>query len=152
MEPEEFERIEALLSAVALRHLRAVLEEREDVVVSLVAPDLRCLWASERGTGTVYGAQPGDDGGIDIRSFIAHKDLARFEAAVALALSGESVEFLGTARKADGRELLVRAVMWPTDDRTAVVAVTSIEGDAPGEPDPDDRAATVSDDDASRHR
>lgn len=153
MEPEELERIEALLSAVALRHLRAVLEEREDVVVSLLASDLRCLWASERGTGAVYGPQPEGDGSIDIRRFIAARDLARFEAAVALALRGESVEFLGQAQRADGRELLVRAIMWPTADRAAVVAVTSVEGETPDDGDArDDDVVPAPDEDVSTSR
>lgn len=130
MGPEELERVEGLLSAVAFRHLQALLEERQDVMVALLDDELRTTWSLPRSTGALLGRATGGDGPIDLRRCIAEKDRARFEAAAALALRGESVEFLGATAPADGRALLVRSIMWPTNDRSAVVSATTVEGDA----------------------
>lgn len=130
MGPEELERVEALLSAVAFRHLEALLEERADVMVALLDAELRTSWALPRGTGDVFDRSAEEDEPIDLRGSIAEKDRARFEAAAALALRGESVEFLGATSSADGPALLVRTILWPTNDRSAVVSATTIEGEA----------------------
>lgn len=130
MGPEELERVESLLSAVAFRHLETLIEERTDVMVALLDAELRTSWALPRGTGDAFGRSAADENGIDLRGSIAEKDRARFEAAAALALRGESVEFLGATAPADGPALLVRTIMWPTNDRTAVVSATTIEGES----------------------
>lgn len=130
MGPEELERVEALLSAVAFRHLEALLEERTDVMVALLDAELRTSWALPRGTGDVFGRSAGGDEAIDLRGSIAEKDRARFEAAASLALRGESVEFLGATSPVHGPALLVRTILWPTNDRSAVVSATTIEGEA----------------------
>jgi hypothetical protein len=129
--PEELERVEALLSAVAFRHLDALLEEREDVMVALLDAELRTRWSLPRGTGDVFRRWSVGSGLIDLHGAVAEKDRARFEAAVSLALRGESVEFLGVTSPADGRALMVRTIMWPTNDRSAVVSATTIEGETP---------------------
>jgi len=128
--PEELERVEALLSAVAFRHLAALLEEREDVMVALLDDELRTSWALPRGTGDVFGRSAAEQEPIDLRGSIAEKDRARFEAAVALALRGESVEFLGATSPSGHRALMVRTILWPTNDRSAVVSATMLEGEA----------------------
>ncbi|MFO7776910.1 MAG: hypothetical protein R6V28_01005 [Nitriliruptoraceae bacterium] len=130
MGPEELERVEALLSAVAFRHLAALLGEREDVMVALLDEELRTSWALPRGTSDVFGRAVADEAPIDLRGSIAEKDRARFEAAAALALRGESVEFLGATSPIDDRALMVRTILWPTNDRSAVVSATMIEGQA----------------------
>lgn len=130
MGPEELERVEALLSAVAFRHLAALLEEREDVMVALLDEELRTSWALPRGTGDVFGRSVEGGESTDLRGSIAQKDRARFEAAAALALRGESVEFLGATSPIGDRALMVRTIMWPTNDRSAVVSATMIEGEA----------------------
>ncbi len=122
--------MEALLSAVAFRHLDALLGEREDVMVALLDTELRTNWSLPRGTGEVFDRSAAGEEPLDLRGSIAEKDRARFEAAVALALRGESVEFLGAAIPSEGRALLVRTIMWPTNDRSAVVSATTIEGEA----------------------
>lgn len=150
MGPEELERVEGLLSAVAFRHLQALMEEREDVMVALLDEELTTTWALPRRTGAVLGRTSAEDRPIDLRRCIAEKDRARFEAAAALALRGESVEFLGAAAPSEGPDLLVRTIMWPTNDRSAVVSATTIEGAAS-----EDAAATapgVNGEASDRHR
>lgn len=138
----ELERVEGLLSAVAFRHLQALLEEREDVMVALLDEQLTTTWALPRHTGAVLHRAAPEGEPLDLRRSIAEKDRARFEAAAALAMRGESVEFLGVAAPGDGPDLQVRTIMWPTNDLSAVVSATTIEGEAPEDTEAADRGSS----------
>jgi len=136
MEPHDRERLQALLSAVAFRHLEGLLAEREDVLVALLDGDLRSRWALEVGSGSIATVWPGLDDGIDVRRVILARDLPRFQAAIEAARRGESVEFRGAAHAAGGQQALIRTVLWAAEDGSGVVTVTSV-GEVV-DPEPDD--------------
>lgn len=135
MDPQDMERLEALLSAVAFRHLEGLLTQRGDVLVALLDDELRSRWALEVGGGSIGAVWPELDSGIDVRRTLVSRDLARFEAAIDAARRGESVEFRGAAHAADGREARVRTVLWAAEDGSGVVTVTSVDELVDPEPD-----------------
>ncbi|MFU8841494.1 MAG: hypothetical protein ACNA8R_12375 [Nitriliruptoraceae bacterium] len=139
MEPQDMERLEALLSGVAFRHLEGLLAVREDALVAMLGDDLRSRWALEVGGGSIAAVWPGLDDGIDARQALVSRDLSRFEAAMEVARRGESVEFRGAARAAGGKQARIRTVLWAAEDGSGVVTVTTVdelvdpepEGEAP---------------------
>lgn len=136
MEPQDMERLEALLSAVAFRHLEGLLKERSDALVAMLDDDLCSRWALEVGGGSISAVWPELDGGIDARRALVSRDLSRFEAAMEVARRGESVEFRGAARASGGKEARIRTVLWAAEDGSGVVTVTTV--DAVVDPEPQD--------------
>lgn len=126
MEPQDRERLEALLSAVAFRHLEGLLVARGDVLVAMLGDDLRSHWALEVGGGSIAAIWPGLDDGIDARAALVPRDLTRFEAAMEVAQRGESVEFRGAVWAHGGKEAHIRTVLWPAEDGSGVVTVTTV--------------------------
>lgn len=127
MDPQDMERLETLLSAVAVRHLEGVLAERGDALVALLDDDLHSRWALEAGGTSLLALWPGLEDGLDVRTVLVERDRARFEAAVEAARRGESVEFRGTAHTEGGREAAVRTVLWSAEDGSGVVSVTTVD-------------------------
>lgn len=135
MEPQDMERLEALLSAVAFRHLEGLLAERGDVLVAMLDEELRSRWALEVGGGSIATVWPGLDDGIDVRRALVGRDVSRFEAAMEAARRGESVEFRGAAHAGGGREARIRTVLWAAEDGSGVVTVTTVNEIVDPEPD-----------------
>jgi hypothetical protein len=135
MDPQDMERLEALLSAVAFRHLEGLLAQRQDVLVAMLDDELRSRWALEVGGGAIGAVWPGLDDGIDVRRALVSRDLARFEAAIEAARRGESVEFRGAAHATGGKEARIRTVLWAAEDGSGVVTVTSVDEVVDPEPD-----------------
>lgn len=127
MEPDERARVGELLSGVALHHLETVLSERPDAAVTVLSAELRASWMSRRGSREVLGVAGGADVEVSLGDHIVDRDLSRFQAAVDLALGGGSVEFRGGAIPRGGSEIVVRAVLWPSLDHSAVVALLTVE-------------------------
>ncbi|MFP4311900.1 MAG: hypothetical protein ACLFS9_07970 [Nitriliruptoraceae bacterium] len=127
MDPQDTERLQPLLSAVAFRHLEGLLAERGDALVAMLDDDLRSLWALEVGGGSIAQVWPGLEQGIDLRRMLLDRDLGRFEAAMEAARRGESVEFRGAAHTGAGQEALVRTVLWAAEDGSGVVTVTTVD-------------------------
>jgi hypothetical protein len=135
MEPQDMERLEALLSGVAFRHLEGLLAQREDALVAMLGDDLRSRWALEVGSGSIAAVWPGLEDGIDARQALVSRDLGRFEAAMEVARRGESVEFRGAAHATSGKEARIRTVLWAAEDGSGVVTVTTV--DALVDPEPE---------------
>ncbi|MFP4149097.1 MAG: hypothetical protein ACLFUG_00020 [Nitriliruptoraceae bacterium] len=127
MDPQDTERLQPLLSAVAFRHLEGLLAERGDALVAMLDDDLRSRWALEVGGGSIAEVWPGLEQGIDLRRMLLDRDLGRFEAAMDAARRGESVEFRGAAHTGGGQEALIRTVLWAAEDGSGVVSVTTVD-------------------------
>jgi PAS domain S-box-containing protein len=117
--------LELLLSRAEVERLRAILEERDDAVLSLVAEDMTLLWATRPGSQAVFGRAEEQYQGKDARSFIHPDEVREWERGFRRALDGATVRWEGRAMTESGAWVGVRSLMWRTQSGREILGVTT---------------------------
>lgn len=107
------EELDEYLAEDSVLRLRAVVEGREDVIVSLVDEDLRMLWASPLGSRSMFGREQADFEGMPAIDFVHPGDRADFRERYAKVAKGEALSWVVRALDAAGNYQRVRTVVWP---------------------------------------
>jgi hypothetical protein len=116
--------LEGLLSRAEVRRLRAVLDEREDTVLSLNDAAGHVLWATAPGARGVFGRHDEQYRGIHASAFLHPDDLRGWERAFARARGGATVEWEGRVSTGTGGYVAVRVLMWRTQSGEEILSVT----------------------------
>jgi PAS domain S-box-containing protein len=123
-----------LLSRAEVERLRSILEDREDVVLSLADADFTILWATRPGSKELFGRDDEQYRGLDARQFIHPSDLADWHRAFARALAGATVRWEGRVLREDGEWVRISNLMWRTHTGGAVIGVTRPAEEHPPSP------------------
>lgn len=118
--------LKAYLSEESIKRLVELVEDREDVVVSLVDRNLDLLWASPMGSRSMFGREQQDFAGQPITVFVHDEDAPDIVEAYRRASFGDAVSQDVRALNADGSYSPVRAIVWPVEaaDDVAYVGIT----------------------------
>jgi PAS domain-containing protein len=99
-EPDD-RRLEGLLSRAEVRRLRAVLDERDDALLSLNDATGHVLWATVPGALGIFGRELEQFRGQHASAFLHPDDQRAWERAFARACAGATVEWEGRVSTVD---------------------------------------------------
>jgi transcriptional regulator of aromatic amino acid metabolism len=120
----EEDRLHELLSRAEVERLRSILEDREDVVLSLTDENHTILWATRHGSKELFGRDDAAYRGLDASQFVHPSDLADWHRAFARALAGATVRWEGRVLREGGEWVRISNLMWRTHTGGAVIGVT----------------------------
>lgn len=118
--------LEPYLSQAAIARLVDLVDDRDDVVVSLVDRNLDLLWASPLGSKSLFGREQQDFAGQPITLFVHPDDADHLVERYRRASNGDAQSWDTRALNADGTYSPVRAIVWPveTEGDVAYVGIT----------------------------